>query len=286
MDASILICPLCSAPLQQVGKSLQCAQSHTFDIAREGYANLLPARGKQPKFLGDSREMLQARRRFLEAGYYAALSDPINQIAAHQLSKFPGSAPMTILDAGCGEGYFLSRLKQHLATASLPTRCYGIDLSKDAAKMAAKRHKDIGFWVADLKRSWVFVASSIDLLLNIFAPRNPAEFRRVLKPDGGLLVVIPQPDHLIELREEFKLLKVEGAKADKVVDVFSGAFRLIDSHMIRFGMHLTRADTACLIHMTPNHRHLSDDTLHWLETRDRWEITAAFTVLTFQKAGA
>lgn len=277
-----LICPVCGARLTLLDRALQCPRAHSFDIAREGYVNLRIATGKAPKFLGDSRDMLLARRAFFEQGHYAPLSDALNV----QVQQLLNDAPSVVVDVGCGEGYFLRGLKHCLDAHELDTRCYGVDVAKDALKLAAKQSRDIAFVVADVTRQLPFADQDVTLLLNMFAPRSPTEFARVVRPGGWLVVVIPAPEHLLELRHSLHLLSIEEAKAEKVVSAFSEQFRLLKTQTVSYPLHLNQTDTARLIHMTPNDRHLSDATLKLIESQEVWDTTAAFLILVFQKSGA
>src|SRR5581483_10720478 len=153
----------------------------TFDVAREGYVNLL-----RKKQVGDTREMLQARRSFLEDGFYQPLSDTLNALVDSYLREIP--SPANVLDAGCGEGYYLGRLQRSLDQKE--QHCFlGLDIAKDGIRMAAKRYQAASFVVANLKERLVIADQAIHVLLNIFAPRNPAEFARVMVPAGRLIVV-------------------------------------------------------------------------------------------------
>ena len=208
-----LICPVCDARLAQVGNTLQCPQAHSFDVAREGYVNLLLAGRKRPKILGDTKEMLQARRSFLAQGFYDPLSDAINKRVYNHLTNqrhSDASFPTCVADIGCGEGYFLNRLKHHLDhQLERDDVCYfGIDISKEAARLAAKRYKEMRFVVANVNQKVLFSNNSVQVLTNIFAPRNAAEFDRVITWDGLLLIVIPSPRHLANLRSELNLLSL------------------------------------------------------------------------------
>src|SRR5947199_1528396 len=136
----LLTCPFCGTHLTQIDNTLTCTNSHTFDIAKEGYVNLL-----RKKLPGDTKEMLIARRNFLEQGYYQPLSDTINALVSTALG--PETPSSTLLDAGCGEGYYLGRLQAHLANQMSGTQCCytGLDISKEAIRMAAKKYKTAQF---------------------------------------------------------------------------------------------------------------------------------------------
>jgi 23S rRNA (guanine745-N1)-methyltransferase len=253
----LLICPICREPLIQVERVLKCARNHSFDMAKEGYVNLLPSRKKLAATVGDHAEMLQARRRFLDAGYYAVLSQSINEQVAALLQSHFLHKSAAILDAGCGEGYYLDKLHAHLQKV-LPTThaCFlGMDVSKTAVRYAAKRVKNGRFFVANTNTLIPAADQSIDILLNIFAPRNPAEFTRIMAPNGCLFVIIPQPQHLQNIRDQFGLLKIEEDKKENVVTRLSPLFYLNNMFSIKAPVSLSQKNLADLIQMTPNAHH-------------------------------
>src|SRR5450755_1297199 len=167
LHSYLLTCPICTTQLVQSNNTLVCANAHTFDIAREGYVNLL-----RKQLPGDTKEMLAARRSFLERGSYQPLSNMLNQISVTYLAA--STSPVTILDAGCGEGYYLGRLQQSLADR--PLQCVGLDISKEAIRLAARRYKQACFVVANLKERLVLADGVLHMILNIFAPRNAAGY--------------------------------------------------------------------------------------------------------------
>jgi 23S rRNA (guanine745-N1)-methyltransferase len=271
----LLICPVCHTQLQQMGNILKCAHSHTFDIAREGYVNLL-----RKKQLGDTREMLQARRSFLEAGFYQPLSDTLNGLLSSYLSETPLVA--TILDAGCGEGYYLGRLQQSLPQTA--QHCFlGLDISKDAIRMAAKRYQEAAFVVANIKERLVVADQSIHVLLNIFAPRNPGEFARVMVPDGRLIVIIPGPHHLAQLRSALPLLQIEENKQQHVVEQFEEHFALLETVPKSYELDLQEEEIQQLVMMTPNYWHLSDEARRAIGNIGAMKTRVEFVCLVFQR---
>lgn len=187
-SVAIYLCPVCHAGLEPVPAGYVCQTGHTFDRAREGYVNLLPVQHKRSREPGDSPEMLAARRRFLERGHYRPLLNALIQ-TVQELS------PVRLLDLGCGEGYYAGALR-----AALPdSEVYGLDISKTAVKMAARRYPDCAFAVAG-SYSLPFVEGSFSHLLNVFAPLEAAEASRVLAGKGWLLRVSPGPAHLFGLK--------------------------------------------------------------------------------------
>ena len=203
--SGVLICPVCGEHLFEADRSLRCARGHTFDRAREGYVHLLPAGHGRSKLQGDTREMVEARRRFLERGHYEPVSRAINAYAKQQLCARGGSErALTMVEAGCGEGYYLGHLAQSVPPAPHgQEHCFiGLDLSKEALRRAARTYESVCFLVNDIKHRICIADGCVDLLLDVFAPRNPDEFKRIMRPNGLLVVTIPQEDHLTELRYE------------------------------------------------------------------------------------
>lgn len=187
-------CPLCQQSLNQLHSSFVCVSGHSFDLAKEGYLHLLPVQQKNSKVPGDSAQMMQSRREFLNAGHYQPLSDAVNQTFAAALSE-----RAVVLDLGCGEGYYSNRLLQALQPQQ--AQVYGVDIAKTAIKKAAKTYPAIRFCVAS---AWhlPFADQSFDAALKLCAPCEPTELARVLKPAGLLLTVTPAPTHLIEIKQQ------------------------------------------------------------------------------------
>ncbi len=281
-----LICPVCGAHLAQVGNTLKCPLAHSFDIAREGYVNLLLMGRKRPRVLGDTREMVRARRGFLERGFYEPLSDAINQRVCGHLTDDVDVLPVCVADVGCGEGYYIGRLKRYLDShLGLDTVCcFGLDISKEAARLAANRYKDIRFVVASVNRKVLFHGGSVQVLTNVFAPRNAVEFDRVVAQDGVLLVVIPGPGHLANLRSELDLLSIELDKQRRVVEQFAGAFRLAGEYPIAYQISLDGTDLFNLIRMTPNYWHSSKETLDRAKTMGNARAEVDLTILEFHRS--
>lgn len=180
---SILICPVCGHDLAPQPHSFVCPQGHTFDLAKEGYLNLLLSSQRRSRHPGDAPQAARARRAFLSGGYYAPLRA---FVAAHLCGD-------VVLDACCGEGYYTS------AAAECGHETYGFDIAKDMARLAAKADKRSFYFVAGL-HSIPVRTGSVDTLMHLFAPFADEEFARVLRPGGTLLTVIPGERHLWELK--------------------------------------------------------------------------------------
>lgn len=183
------ICPLCQQSLVAVEHGLQCASRHQFDRAREGYFNLLPVQQKKSKNPGDNPAMIEARRRFLQAGHYQMLADALCAI-------LPWSELKVLLDIGCGEGYY----SQCILRSATHLQVFGIDISKAAIKAAAKLLPQ-QHWAVASAYQLPLPDASVDSMLRVYAPSLDAELARVLKPNGYLVTVTPAPDHLLQFKQ-------------------------------------------------------------------------------------
>lgn len=282
----MLTCPICHTPLKRNNNTLECSQHHTFDIAKEGYVNLVTR--KLSTSVGDTKDMLQARRNFLDAGLYRPLSDALNTHIVNALpqgQKHHADGKVTLLDAGCGEGYYLSQLQSFLKEQRVDKNItfFGLDISKEAIRMAARRYKHTQFVVADLKERLVFADNSIHLLLNIFAPRNVAEFARVLVPDGIVIAIIPGVNHLRQLRETLPLLNIQENKSQHVEEQFAPYFKHLTTSSVSYTLRLTQQEVEQIVMMTPNYWHLSNEIRERLRNMQEMETEVECMYLTFQK---
>lgn len=194
-----LACPVCHQPLQpdSSGRRLACAAGHSFDRARQGYWNLLLAQRKRSRDPGDSSEMIQARRRFLDAGYYQPIAEAVNRLLIESLADRPSPC---LLDLGCGEGYYTAQLEAALTAAALAPRMAGVDISKHAIKSACQRSKRIQ-WLVATGADLPLAEGTLDAIVLMFSRVMPESMARALKPGGVLLVVWPGSEHLLELRQ-------------------------------------------------------------------------------------
>jgi 23S rRNA (guanine745-N1)-methyltransferase len=253
-----LRCPLCRRPLEQADQSLRCAAGHSFDLAKQGYAFL--GTGRQlPQ--GDTAAMIEARQAFLARGHFAPIAGAISLHARGAL----------IADLGAGTGYYLSTVLNGLPRA----QGLAFDVSKPALKRAARAHPRMGGVLADTWGELPLADHCVDLLLNVFAPRNGAEMHRVLRPDGTLIVVTPEADHLLELREELGLLGVEESKADRLTATLA-RFDLVKEQILRWSLDLDQESAAQLVLMGPNGHHTPS-----LPTQGT-TVTAAVRVTTWR----
>lgn len=250
----ILACPVCRLPLELDPATLKlykCANSHTFDIAKQGYVNLLLSQQQGSKELGDSKEMLSRRRQFLDSGLYNGISDSVNKLVAHSLEPLDTKS-VVVLDAGCGEGFYIKRLKDFLFSRypELEVTFAGVDISKSGIQYATRRDKDIIFVVASVAALPV-LDQSLDFIINVFSPVNYADFSRVLKPGGTLLTVKAGPRHLYALRQLLYTTPVEPLQ-DKASAKFGEFFRLSYNQEVSYEIELSSTNSILdLLLMTP-----------------------------------
>ncbi|GAA5714897.1 23S rRNA (guanine(745)-N(1))-methyltransferase [Salmonella enterica] len=253
-------CPLCHQPLTQINNSVICPQRHQFDVAKEGYINLLPVQHKRSRDPGDSAEMMQARRAFLDAGHYQPLRDAVINLLRERLDQ----SATAILDIGCGEGYYT-----HAFAEALPgVTTFGLDVAKTAIKAAAKRYSQVKFCVASSHRL-PFADASMDAVIRIYAPCKAQELARVVKPGGWVVTATPGPHHLMELKgliyDEVRLHAPYTEQLD--------GFTLQQSIRLAYHMELTAEAAVALLQMTP---------FAWRARPEVWEQLAASAGLSCQ----
>lgn len=193
----MLRCPYCAAPLEREGRALRCLNGHSFDLAKEGYVNLLPPNRRHSKDPGDDREMVAARSAFLEKGYYLPLRNALEALAVRLTEGIAGPA---VVDSGCGEGWYTAGICAALADAGRAPRAVGVDISRYAVRRAARRLPEGQFAVASVYRLPLGDGSA-DLLLDVFSPLAAEEFARVVKPGGHFVYVVPSARHLWQMKE-------------------------------------------------------------------------------------
>lgn len=280
---SLLLCPVCRDPLTvnsagQHGKKmddgaarfLRCPRGHRFDAARQGYFNLLTGRGTE--FESDTAAMVQARVDFLGGGHFQPLANAVTSAA----ESFAGNLPL-VLDVGAGTGYYLKALQEKVSVSA----SVALDISKYALRRSAKELPDALCLVCDVWRPLPVADQFVDLLLNIFAPRNVPEFARVCSDGAVALVVTPLPHHLREIAELAGLLGIRPGKATEVAASMAEFFDESEARRVEFGMRLSPIDVRNVAAMGPaGHHTLSIDVDSLPPTSD---VTAAFTVQVFQK---
>lgn len=234
------LCPLCLAPLSAQANAIRCPQGHQFDIAKEGYVNLLPVQHKHSLDPGDNAAMIQARRAFLDAGHYAPLRQAICERLAATL---PRAAPQ-LLDIGCGEGYYTGAFAE--LSNSRDGQCHGLDVSKTAIRYAAKRYKAAQFCVASSLRL-PFADNSFNGVVRIYAPCNPEELARVVCPDGVVITATPGPRHLLQLKALiYPQVKLHAPCREQLA-----GFTCLKRESLSYPMTLTGVEAKALLQMTP-----------------------------------
>jgi len=232
-------CPLCQSPLALISnqKTLGCTNNHQFDRAKQGYFNLLPVQHKKSKQPGDSKEMITARHDFLQANYYQPLAQKLAQTLSAQVSE-----SATMLDLGCGEGYYTRQLQQ-----ALPSMVnYGMDISKAAVVKAAAQDKQAHYFVASSDNIPV-QSNSLDAVLKVYAPANDSELNRVLNADGIIVSVMPGARHLWQLREFI----YDDVREHDTQDTQFEGFELSNSERFTFEICPTDEHRSALLQMTP-----------------------------------
>ena len=232
-----LLCPLCGKPLMLQEKTYICVNRHSFDVARQGYVNLLAVQQKHSAHPGDTREQVLARRRFLDAGFYAPLAQAICDLAREYGCTGP------VLDAGCGEGYYSAQL----ATA-LNAPLIGLDISKEAVRCAAGRHKS-ALWLCASAAHMPVPTGSVSTLTSLFSITAAEEFRRVLRPDGTLIQVLAGEDHLLGLKS---IIYPQLLHKEKHSQPELPGFTLVRSQPVRFTFTVTGEQVQDLLAMTPH----------------------------------
>jgi 23S rRNA (guanine745-N1)-methyltransferase len=244
----LLACPHCRQAfvLAPDGSTLRCERGHSFDVARQGYVNLL---GAKPPGNADTAAMVAARHRFLSAGHYRPIADRLAELASAYGPEHP-----RLLEVGAGTGYYVSQVMHGLHGA----RGLALDVSVAAARRAAGAHPRLGSLVVDVWQRLPVPDGRIDVLLDVFAPRNPAEFRRVLDVSGLLLTVTPEPEHLEEIRGPLGLLEIQPAKHEQLAAALADGFRAVAQESLRFQAALDLASLVDLLAMGPNAFHLDE----------------------------
>lgn len=277
----IWACPVCGEELEQQGRSYRCPNRHTYDLSAKGYLNLLLVNQRKSKEPGDSKLMLAARRNILEAGYFKVLSDALSLLAVH-LAEEPTGRPadkLTILDAGCGEGYYLESMNAHLREAGVEARLYGTDISKDAITMAAGNGSGIHYAVASSKKLPV-LSESVDGIFQIFAPHSDNEFKRVLRSGGRLVTVIPGKHHLYGLKE---LLYPQPYLNDEAEHPYP-SFTILEKQRIRSELVLTEPSAIRdLVMMTPYYWRTEPAMLEKLMGKSELRTPLEFIVTVYGK---
>lgn len=255
-----LLCPICAGVLTREENTYRCDKMHSFDLSRQGYVNLLTVQQKHSLHPGDTKEQVLARRRFLEGGFYEPIVNALCRIALESGCKGP------ILDAGCGEGYYSSRLQKALNADLL-----GLDVSKEAVKAAAGKYKNCQF-VCGTAAHFPVKDHAIGLLTSLFAVTLPEEFSRVLTENGVFLQVLAAKDHLLSLKSI-----IYPTLTDKEKDSTPAlpGFSLVKSEKLRFTFTVTDQQVMNLLSMTPHIYRISKEGLTRLQETKSLTDTAS-----------
>lgn len=261
-EKSVFICPICKGSLFKTENSFKCLKCHSFDLSKDGYVNLLLKNG-QGKRHGDDKIMIKARRDFLQKNYYDNLRNAVSDVLGND---------HTMLDAGCGEGYYTSIFEKENCV-------YGIDISKDAIKYASKICRSTQFAVASLFEI-PLPSGSVDTVVNIFAPDSHAEFNRVLSPGGRLIMVFPMEKHLWELKEAIYTTPY----LNPAVNTQRDGMKLNACKELKFKMKLSsNEDVVALFKMTPYYYKTSANDQLKTESINNLDVTAEFLIAEYVK---
>lgn len=223
-----LRCPVrgCGRPLTRADARWTCPQAHSFDVSRSGALNLLQPQDRRSAHPGDSKDAAQARRRLAGLGHATAVHGALRHAIAGR--PRPTGRPLTVLDVGCGEGVFLRSLAR-LEALDL----HGVDISAPSVDLAARAQPGAHFVVANADRSLPWADRSFDVIVSIDARVNAAEFARLLAPGGLLLVAVPAPDDLIELRARVQGRGLQKSRVERVEQELAGGFSLLERATVK-----------------------------------------------------
>ncbi|HFS6136241.1 TPA: putative RNA methyltransferase [Streptococcus pneumoniae] len=264
-SATAFACPICQENLTLLETNFKCCNRHSFDLAKFGYVNLAPQIKQSANY---DKENFQNRQQILEAGFYQAILDAVSDLLASSKTT------TTILDIGCGEGFYSRKLQESHSEKTF----YAFDISKDSVQIAAKSEPNwaVNWFVGDLARLPIKDAN-MDILLDIFSPANYGEFRRVLSKDGILIKVIPTENHLKEIRQ-----RVQDQLTNKVYsnqdikEHFQEHFTILSSQTASLTKTITAEQLQALLSMTPLLFHVDQSKIDWSQLT---EITIEAEIL-------
>lgn len=267
-------CPLCHQTLSFSERTYRCENNHAFDLAKEGYVNLMPVNHKRSKDPGDNKEMMQARRRFLEKDYYQPMKHKVAELCAQYLQD----TNHQLLDIGCGEGYYTTEVAKHLQQQSSSAQTFGLDISKVAIRYAAKRYPNCQFSVASSHRL-PFADQSLDGILRIYAPCKAEELARAVQENGVVITVTPAGRHLYQLREHiYQDVRLHSEEPEQIE-----GFTLEHQEKLSYTMELVNGDALDLLQMTPFAWKASDDLREQLNSSKLFKCEADFMLRIYRK---
>ncbi len=281
IEAQNLACPIDGEKLSKTDKQFVCKNGHSFDIARQGYVNLLPVQHKRSKQPGDSKAMVQARSQFLNSGIYEAIADKLTQIVSGHIIN---DNALCLLDAGCGEGYYfdflLNKLRQQAGGNTLSF--IGLDISKEAIVQATKRNR-LTSWVVGTNRQPPVADESVDIIICMFGFFCEQGFHKVLKPGGKIIMVDPGTEHLRELREII-YDEIKKTKSSDVLQFDEEKFSLLSSEALQFETVLSDNEQINqLLLMTPHFYRASKAGREVAYKLERLDLTVDVVFKTLQK---
>lgn len=269
-------CPLCNTSLSLTSNCWVCLANHSFDVAKEGYVNLLPAQNKNSRAPGDNKEMIKARRAFLNQGFFSPLAEIVTNTISDAVANLPFDSLIRVLDCGCGEGYYTSRLKKH---GPQNVSIYGLDISKPAVLLASKSYKDIQFTVASAF-SIPLPDESLHIALQIFSPSADTHLHQKLRKNGALIRVTPGEKHLKELRDSI----YESTNEHIIRPPDEALFTLKERQNCAFTIKLkSQSDIENLLKMTPHFWKASIDRKKTLLALNSMQLSADFIVSSYIK---
>ena len=265
---NILICPKCKCDLIEYDKCYKCPNNHNYDKSKRGYVNLLLANQMNACSPGDNKVMMNSRKEFLNCGYYEQLKNKI-------LDYLEDNDNITIVDLGCGEGYYSYEL-------SFTNTVYGLDISKDmineaSKKMNNKDNSNLHYVIASIN-NLPFVNSSVDVILNIFVPINLEEVKRVIKKNGKIIKVIPGEYHLYELKE----ILYDDVYLNTVNEFNDEDIKLINSYNLKYKININNHDLMNILIMTPYYYKTKKQDKEKLKCVDNLDVTFDFIIQEYE----
>ena len=276
-----LACPIDGKPLNLQEKSLTCENGHVFDIARQGYVNLLPVQHKRSKQPGDSKAMVVARAEFLNSGVYKPIARKVAEISFRQIT---GDEETCLLDAGCGEGYYFDYLFKYLEDkpGASDLSFIGLDISKAAIVEAAKRNKQIT-WIVGTNRQPPVEEASVNIVLSVFGFHSFEGSQKILSTGGKLILVEPGPTHLQELREVI-YIDVKKSPPQDLAHAEALGFTLIDTQELQFNTDpIDNLQINNLLIMTPHFYRASKEGREAAGKLNNLELTVDVVIRILEK---
>ncbi|WP_172922663.1 putative RNA methyltransferase [Streptococcus sp. 3506] len=264
-SATAFACPICQENLTLLETNFKCCNRHSFDLAKFGYVNLAPQIKQSANY---DKENFQNRQQILEAGFYQAILDAVSDLLASSKTT------TTILDIGCGEGFYSRKLQESHSEKTF----YAFDISKDSVQITAKSEPNwaVNWFVGDLARLPI-KDTSMDMLLDIFSPANYGEFRRVLSKDGILIKVIPTENHLKEIRQKVQdQLTNKDYSNQNIKNHFQEHFTILSNQTASLTKTITVEQLQALLSMTPLLFHVDQSKIDWSQLT---EITIEAEIL-------